>query len=62
MASPRTRFDIVAAAAGRAFFTKVIEAGAEADTVFLEMDEALRRRDCRPADRRTAERLSDEAA
>jgi uncharacterized peroxidase-related enzyme len=36
-------FDIAATAAGRAFFTKLLDAlGAEADGAYLEMDEALR--------------------
>lgn len=36
-------FDIVATAAARAFFTKVLDGlGAHADTAYLEMDDALR--------------------
>lgn len=37
-------FDIAAVAAGRAFFTKLLDAlGVEADSSFLELDEAFRR-------------------
>lgn len=37
-------FDIIAVAAGRAFFAKLTEAlGAEPDSTYLEMDEGLRR-------------------
>ncbi|MEO8184330.1 MAG: peroxidase, partial [Deltaproteobacteria bacterium] len=38
-------FDVVATAAGRAFFTKVLDAlGVEPDSPFLELDLAFRRR------------------
>jgi uncharacterized peroxidase-related enzyme len=58
-------FDIVAVAAGRAFFANLIEAlGAEADSVFLEMDPSLRTALTvgRPIDSEAPERLNEDAA
>lgn len=55
-------FDIVAAAAGRAFFSKLVEGlGAGADAEFLDMEEPLRDSLTvgRPIDPRGPERLSD---
>ncbi len=54
-------FDIVAAAAGRAFFSKLVEGlGADADSAFFGMEESLRESLTvgRPIDRREPERLS----
>lgn len=53
-------FDIAATAAGRAFFTKMLDSlGVEPDSKFLDMDEALRKPLTvgRPIDFRAVERL-----
>lgn len=58
-------FDIVAAVAGRAFFSKLVEGlGAEADSTFLEMEASLRTALTvgRPIDAREPERLSEPTA
>jgi uncharacterized peroxidase-related enzyme len=55
-------FDIVATAAARAFFTKLVDAlGAEADAAFLQMDEGLRESLTigRPIDRLDPQRVGD---
>lgn len=57
-------FDIVAAAAGRAFFSKLVDGlGADADSEFLDMEESLRESLTvgRPIDPLTPERLSEAA-
>ena len=58
-------FDIVAAAAGRAFFSKLVEGlGADADAVYFDIEESLRESLTvgRPIDPTEPERLSEQAS
>ena len=58
-------FDIVAAAAGRAFFSKLVEGlGADADAVYFDIEESLRESLTvgRPIDPTEPERLSEQTS
>ena len=58
-------FDIVATAAGRAFFTKLVDAlGAEPDSSYLALDDAFRlaMKGGRPIDFKSVEELVEAAA